>query len=255
MPNLLGLSTSSPYLEWVVAGYGDGSRVVLRADGWCDRVADPESRQVIGPQWPSLQAFVIDEVERLAAEFDVVTRRQLVPRPLPPLPHLGQGEHFAVGGPVVPSDPAQLVNAPPEYVAGRQTLGFDVVELGVGGIAMFDLEALAAEQRGYSVDGGWPPDWLVIGVELVCGDPLIMSTIEPWPVFNAAHGEGQWSTERVAPSIDTFWDCLRALHRLSTTKVDRLPAAARECTRRLSVLCGDDFEAERFWTDQVDGAG
>jgi hypothetical protein len=42
-------------------------------------------------------------------------------------------------------------------------------------------------------EGDWKPNWLVIGFEDLCGDPLFVDIESAgFPVFTAAHGMENW---------------------------------------------------------------
>jgi hypothetical protein len=107
------------------------------------------------------------------------------------------------------------LNIPEQFLRERAAAGFDRIDYGVGAIVLFNPAELAEGQIGYSItpdgttligdgDGDWHYDWLVIGHEDACGDPIFMSVVPPYPVFTAIHGEGSWDEKQVAPSLDKF---------------------------------------------------
>jgi len=125
-----------------------------------------------------------------------------------------------------PSYYGRVADIPEIYSLRRVALGFDDVAYGVGGIELYQVGALEVAQTGYSVDasgrsltgngdGDWSPDWIVIGFETACGDPIFLSTRPPHPVFTAMHGQGDWSPGMIAPSIERFWDCLETFRRFA----------------------------------------
>jgi hypothetical protein len=76
-------------------------------------------------------------------------------------------------------------------------------------------EGLDDAQLGYSAtpdgaslvggDGGWRREWLAIGYETLCGDPIFVDlSDEQLPVFTAPHGEGVWTPTRVEASLAAF---------------------------------------------------
>src|SRR5690242_21907650 len=119
-----------------------------------------------------------------------------------------------------------MVVVPDSYLSRRSTLGFREVSYGVGGIELDDVEELAEAQLGYSVDpsgrslvgsrpGDWQEDWIVVGHDTACGDPIFLSTKSPHPMFTAMHGQGEWLPEIIAPTVDSFWACLLVFKRFA----------------------------------------
>jgi len=117
----------------------------------------------------------------------------------------------------------------------RGSLGFDQIEFGVGGVSLFKESEVEAGQIGYSVapdgsslcgkDGAWQPNWIVIGTETACGDPLIVDTADPaLPVLADFHGRGEWEPARIAISIEAFVLSLKEFARIArgrTTPAER----------------------------------
>ena len=51
----------------------------------------------------------------------------------------------------------------------------------------------------------WQPQWFVIGMETLIGDPVFVDLDDPnLPVFTAMHGMGSWRAVRLAPSLEGF---------------------------------------------------
>ncbi|MBU3104296.1 hypothetical protein [Clostridium gasigenes] len=82
---------------------------------------------------------------------------------------------------------------------------------------IFNLYKLKEEQIGYSIDsngnslvlnedGSWKHEWIVIGYEVLCGDPIIIDTKEvTFPIFTLMHGMGEWNAGKyLSESIDKF---------------------------------------------------
>jgi hypothetical protein len=73
------------------------------------------------------------------------------------------------------------------------------------------------------------------------------------------HGEGEWTPDPVAPSIDTFWECLEtfrrfALHRGSPVELQENPPEDSEIETYLADmlrLCNRDPVAIGFWAVQA----
>ena len=85
------------------------------------------------------------------------------------------------------------------------TLAIPTVSLGYFAIHIYDVEELEEAQIGYSVHpsgtslidenpGSWQTNWVVIGYEDGCGDPIFIdSEADGFPVYTAIHGTGYWS--------------------------------------------------------------
>jgi len=161
-------------------------------------------------------------------------------------------------------------SAPELYSAKRTNLGFDEVNYGVGGIKLFELAELENGQIGYSVKadgqsltgrgpGDWREDWLVIGYETALGDPVFLSTQPPHPVFTAFHGQGTWTPDLIAPSVERFWDCLDAFRRFahrrgSPAELELNPPEEQEIEDYLSEvlhLCDGNVDTVVFWSVQA----
>jgi len=164
-----------------------------------------------------------------------------------------------------------VFSAPEIYLSQRRALGFDRVNYGVGGIELFNPDSIAECQLGYAVapdgkslrsdaPGGWHSDWLVIGHETSCGDPIFMSQQAPHPVNTAMHGMGTWEAMPVAPTLESFWKCLALFKHFSRGRenpVDRdtNPPDDEEIERYLTEildLCHGDEEAAAFWSVQAE---
>lgn len=146
------------------------------------------------------------------------------------------------------------------------------VSLGSGGVELFNSRSLNRAQIGYAVTpdgkpltgthtGDWRENWLVIGKEILCGDPLFIDLDdEVLPVFTAAHGEGAWKPIRVAPSFTAFAQSLENIAEAARGReypdaLDRHPLTAREKRtliaelRRLNPGCDVSFWSGMFETD------
>jgi hypothetical protein len=161
--------------------------------------------------------------------------------------------------------------APDWYADWRATLDFDTVEYGVSGIQLFRPDEVPRGQRGFAVatdgqllvgvdPGDWRPEWVVIGHETACGDPIFASDESPHPVFSAMHGEGSWDPKLVAPSLDVFTQCLRELRkfsagRTSPLEIDANPPTSEEQAQFLPAihrLTNADQEVLGFWAVQIE---
>ena len=103
-----------------------------------------------------------------------------------------------------------------QSIRSEVSFGYETIRVYQG----VELESL---QVGYSVkqtgeslvgegDGDWLKKWVVIGYEELCGDPIFIDTsIERFPVYTAAHGEGRWDPRPVAFSLEGFGKALSIL--------------------------------------------
>jgi hypothetical protein len=164
-----------------------------------------------------------------------------------------------------------VFNPPEFFLTGRLALGFDQVAYGVGGILLMKPSELEEGQVGYSVDprgktlagdgdGDWRSDWIVIGSESACGDPIFMSIKPPYQVFTAIHGEDSWDAKLVAPSLDNFWKCLSLFREMARGRSDPAQLEANPPDDReiqaylkdIDRLCGGQEDAVDFWSAQAE---
>ncbi len=161
--------------------------------------------------------------------------------------------------------------APEWYTVWRKSIDYGIVEYGGIGISLFSAEDISRRQTGFAVSSGgqslvgtrqgdWRAEWLVIGVDTACGDPIFTTLDSPHPVFTAFIGEGSWEPRLVSPSIDTFAQCLAVFRRFSVDRAtpDELEAnppsaKAQSCfLEETGSLNGGHEEARQFWAAQVD---
>jgi hypothetical protein len=96
------------------------------------------------------------------------------------------------------------------------------VSIGYTTIKIYRADDLEEAQIGYSVDpsgnslidendeGGWKKEWLVIGYEDLCGDPIFIDTaLDGFPVYTAIHGEGDWRPKRIAMTLKSFAQAMK----------------------------------------------
>jgi hypothetical protein len=125
-------------------------------------------------------------------------------------------------------------------------------------------------QLGYSVDpdgnslitdeeGSWKKNWLVIGYEDLCGDPIFVDTqTEGCPVYTAMHGAGNWNPILIASSIKSFAKALEIISELGEGRenpvkleTNLLPSGSRD--EALKKIRKDNPEADlSFWADWLD---
>ncbi len=173
-----------------------------------------------------------------------------LPDPPPPVTALRWGHETAAA--LRPGMyPNAMDRAPDWYSHWRASLDFDRIDYNVGGIELFQPENLPEAQLGYAVGiggeslvgvkpGGWLADWVVIGNETACGDPVFASQTSPHPIFTAMHGQGSWEPELIAPSLETFRECLDVFRRF---------AEGRSCPGELKAHLPSEEERARFLTD------
>src|SRR5215831_2679360 len=87
------------------------------------------------------------------------------------------------------------------------------VAFGCTTIRVYRPSELAAGQIGHSItptgvvlsgdkNGDWRKEWLVIGYDETCGDPIFIDkTEEGYPVYTAVVGKGRWDRQRIAVSL------------------------------------------------------
>jgi len=89
-------------------------------------------------------------------------------------------------------------------------LGDDEIEIEL--LAPDDLDAgqvgFAISPEGESLVGPagfWQPEWFVIGLETLLGDPNFVDLDDPaLPVMTAMHGMGRWDPDRIADSLEVL---------------------------------------------------
>ena len=93
------------------------------------------------------------------------------------------------------------------------------VSLGCQTIRVYRAPGVQALQIGYSVcptgeplETDWRKEWVVIGYEECCGDPIFIdSSADGFPVYTAIHGEGVWEAKQIAVSLEAFGHVLVAI--------------------------------------------
>ncbi len=111
------------------------------------------------------------------------------------------------------------------------------ISLGCGGITLYSSDEVQEAQLGYSRlpdgtsltghgPGDWREEWVVVGNEQTCGDPIFVDTSgKLLPVFTAMHGVGSWDPQIVAKSYDGF---LQIIERFSKVAIGREHPVALE---------------------------
>lgn len=125
------------------------------------------------------------------------------------------------------------------------------ISLGYSGITLYASDDLHEAQLGYSRlpdgtsltgqdPGDWREEWVVIGNEQTCGDPIFVDTSgKLLPVFTAMHGVGSWDPRMVAESYEGF---LRIIERFSKVAIGREHPVALEA-KPMTRVEFDEFMA------------
>ncbi len=104
----------------------------------------------------------------------------------------------------------------PKYVEKLKETFFNEITIGLTTICIFSEDKIDENQLGYSVDsegnslvgesdGDWKKNWLVIGYEDLCGDPIFTDIeTENFPIFSAIHGMGSWKENLIADNFECF---------------------------------------------------
>jgi hypothetical protein len=117
---------------------------------------------------------------------------------------------------------------PEKYWKARASLGFDQINFGIGGVSLLKESEIEEAQRGYSIasdgsslcsgkEGAWKPDWIVVGHDTACGDPLIVDVADPeLPILRDFNGQGEWRPTGIAISLDAFVLSLKEFARIAS---------------------------------------
>ena len=106
------------------------------------------------------------------------------------------------------------------------------VSIGSTGINIYSEPELLPGQIGYSIgsdgeslagqnEGDWKQEWLVIGHEDCCGDPIFVDLQSvAFPVYTALHGIGEWRANRIADSFEAFGKSLMIISDIAIGRED-----------------------------------
>jgi hypothetical protein len=147
---------------------------------------------------------------------------------------------------------------PEQFKQLRGAGGLDRVSIGYGSIELVPLAELPSAQQGYVDPGdqssGWQPEWLVIGHEGLCGDPLFIDTDDDdFPVYAGEHGTGAWQPRLIAFSFRHFGQILERLKQLSQgrsnpVEFERHPISAGERVSFMEFIRRDSPDVDfGFW--------
>ncbi|WML33331.1 hypothetical protein [Clostridium sp. OS1-26] len=121
---------------------------------------------------------------------------------------------------------------------------------------IFSLHELKEGQVGYSIDssgnslvsneeGSWKGEWIVIGYEVLCGDPIIIDTKEVgFPIFTLMHGMGEWNPgSYLSESIDKFIDEINKINKFISERT-MLNTTPRVTCKSLDNLIDEIIEED-----------
>ena len=139
------------------------------------------------------------------------------------------------------------------------------VSIGYSGIELVNESEITSHQIGYSVtsDGesligngaeNWKANWVVIGHETGCGDPIFIDSNRPdYPVYTAMHGSGSWEPKIICRTYDSFIRIIEKLEKLAAgreypTRLEEKPMTQTEYDEFLSfVMENAEIEDTHFW--------
>ena len=136
---------------------------------------------------------------------------------------------------------------------------FESVSLGYSSIDLAPVGGLEALQQGYSIipagqTTDWHDEWVVIGTEGLCGDPIFIDTsVASYPVYTAAHGMGEWSPQHIASSFQHFIQILQRLQELARGRatpkeIEKHPLTDTERQRFIDSIRRDSSDVDvTFW--------
>jgi len=146
------------------------------------------------------------------------------------------------------------------------------VSFGITTIRISRAEELGPLQVGYATDsqgrpltgeadGDWRPNWVVIGQDDTCGDPLFIDAAQDgFPVYTAMHGQGSWKPTRIASTIQGLGYALKALSEAARGREDPLALESNPLRNgeRMAVLAqirqyNPDVDLE-FWSALLEGS-
>jgi hypothetical protein len=135
---------------------------------------------------------------------------------------------------------------PSRYRQLRASAPFDSVSFGYHAIRLAAAAELEQAQEGYGLvsdeASAWDADWVVIGHDEMCGDPVFIDTADDdFPVYTAEHGAGEWRPQLIAFSFQHLIDILGQFRRFrggrtSPVELERQPITPEEKTALLAFI-------------------
>jgi len=153
------------------------------------------------------------------------------------------------------------------YLNLKNKLPVESVSLGYKTVTLFAAHELHDAQIGYSISdsgdsfvgeqaGDWKENWLVIGYEELCGDPIFVDLSKSeLPVFTAAHGDDDWNPVLIGSSLDGFVQALLKVKRVSQgrtnpVQLEHNPVSEIEREKLLSRIVELNQNASlEFWAN------
>lgn len=153
----------------------------------------------------------------------------------------------------------------------------ETISFSCGGFELISNDEVEAEQLGYSHlddgtilcgvnEGDWRSEWVVVGRDSLQGDPVFIDTSDScYPVYTAAHGEGDWDPVLLSSSYTGFLKILEELKKLASARqhpmaLERNPMTQKEyddfikCCRDAGCL-DDPYLWEIMVSDEEAGVG
>lgn len=148
---------------------------------------------------------------------------------------------------------------PKRYRQLRAAVPLDSVSIGYGSIHLSPVAELEAAQQGYRVvpegeETDWRDEWIVIGYEGLCGDPIFVDTSkEQYPVYTTAHDMGVWRPQLIASTFRHFIQIVQRLQvlahgRTNPAEMEQHPISDEESKAFVALISQDSPEANvDFW--------
>ena len=143
------------------------------------------------------------------------------------------------------------------------------ISIGYNGIDLCGEDGIEENQVGYSIsssgvtfvganNGDWKNEWVVIGSEACCGDPIFIDTSIPeFPVYTAVHGEGRWSPVLISNSYQGLLKITEKLGILATgreypTRLESKPMTQNEYDEFLRQVADlGELQDTLFWARMI----
>ncbi len=157
-----------------------------------------------------------------------------------------------------------------DYEDQLKLIPFKPVSFGSMSVQIHPLDEIQDAQLGYSVDpggnslvsdeeGSWKQNWLVIGYEDLCGDPIFIDTeAEGCSVYTAMNGTGSWNPILIASRIESFAEALDIISVLSQgrenpVELESNPLPSGERDKALKEIQRKNPNADMsFWQNWLD---
>lgn len=159
----------------------------------------------------------------------------------------------------------------PRFRDLRLSVPFIEVSFGSGGLHLYSLDEIEGGQIGYAVasdgsslctgEGGWNPNWLVIGFDMWAGDPLLIDMNDPTlPVLRDFNGTGKWNPVKIASSLESFLSTFRdfallAKGRGTPVELETNPLSSNERAGFLARIpdLNNGQVTRNFWEALIEG--